>query len=242
LFFSFIDDLQPLLWKANVVGSSVFQYFVCMGNGNYEIKPARELLSLETTIGVKSTFQDTETYAHIYELLNGQFILLPAVGSKGLLIYERSTLDKILSTRIPIEDEHHNPHLEKQDLIISLPYSAPLAIEKINEALKTNIDVKELDFDVEDLNKKVKKFGCLKAYEELSIELGILLCEVLRTKENGLEYKFEKRYGYNPYFEAVLIDKDGAKISPWYYLNRYLIEKKRFNFGEIQEKTEHFRL
>ena len=213
-----------------------------MGNGNYEIKPATELLSLETTVGTKSTFQDNETYAHVYELLNGQFILLPAVGSKGLLIYERATLDKILSTRIPIEDEHRKPHLEKQDLITSLPNSARQAIEKINETLKTNIDSATLDFDVEDLNKKVRKFGCLKAYEELSIELGILLCEVLRKKEDGLEYMLEKRYGYNPYYEAVLIDKSGAKVSPWYYLNRYLIEKKRFNFLEIQEKTEHFRL
>jgi hypothetical protein len=212
-----------------------------MENEKYEIKPAAELLLLRTNVGTKSSFQDNETYAHIYELLNNQFILFPAVGSKGLLVYERSTLDKILSTRIPIEDEHRKPHLEKQDLITRLPNSAHQAIEKINETLQTNIDAKELDFDVEDLNKKVRKFGSLKAYDELSIELGILLCEILRKREDGLEYRFEKRYGYNPYYEVVLVDRDNAEIRPWHYLNRYLLEKKRFNFGEIQEKTEHFR-
>jgi hypothetical protein len=213
-----------------------------MENGNYEIRPARDLLALEKAIGTKSAFQDNKTYAHIYELLNGQFILLPAVGSKGLLIQERNTLDHILTTRIPIEDDHLNPYVEKQNLITGLPNSAKNAIEKINKILNTTIDVQRLEFDVQDLNEKVRRFGCLKVYEELSVELGILLCEVLRKKEDGLEYKLEKRYGYNPYFEAVLIDKNCARISPWYYLNRYLIEKKRFNFDEIQGKTEHFRL
>lgn len=213
-----------------------------MTNESYEIKPANELLALETTIGSISIYHDTETYAHIYELLNNQFILLTAVGSKGLLITDKNTLDHILSTRIPIEDEHRKPHIEKQHLIINLPASAQDAIEEINKVLDTAIAVENLDFNVEDLNKKVRKFGCLKAYEELSIELGILICEVMRKKEVGLEYKLEKRYGYNPYYEAILLDKNDAKISPWYYLNRYLIEKKRFNFGEILEQTEHFRL
>ena len=213
-----------------------------MTNENYEVRPTSELLNLETAIGTKSTFQDKETHAHIYELQNGQYILLPAVGNKGLLINERNTLDHILSTRIPLEDKHRKPQIEKQQLIVSLPNSAQDAIREINKVLNTNIDLQNPDFDFDDLNQKLRKFGYEKAYYELSVELGILLCEFLRKKEDGLEYKLEKRYGYNPYYEAVLIDKNGAKIIPWYYLNRYLLEKKKFNFIEIQEKTERFRL
>jgi hypothetical protein len=213
-----------------------------MANENYEVRSTSELLNLETAIGTKSTFQDKETYAHIYELQNGQFILLPAVGNKGLLINERNTLDHILSTRIPLEDEHRKPHIEKQQLIVGLPNSAKDAIREINKVLNTTIDVQNPGFDIDDLNQKLRKFGCEKAYYELSVELGILLCEALRKKEDGLEYKLEKRYSYNPYYEAVLIDKNGAKIIPWYYLNRYLLEKKKFNFIEIMEKTERFRL
>lgn len=209
-----------------------------MSLNNYEIKPASELLKIQESVGSEFIFQDNRTKAHIYQLNNGQFVLFPAVGSKGLLVKDKETLDLILKTRVPIDDTK-NPFVQKQELLIDLPGSAEGAIKELSRKLDVEIDLTNLSFNEDVINKAVRKYGVVKAYEDLSVELGILICERLRKADSKLIYKKKTRYGYNPYYEVEL-NNGVQSISPWYYLNRALLEKRRFNFSEIYEKTSRF--
>src|SRR5256885_11981361 len=105
----------------------------------YNIRTVRDLLALEGRISGKKLLQDGNTHAHIHELSNGKYILYPALGQNGLLIENKETLDSILSSRIPIEEEKPNSFQQKQELILQLPNSVPWALEYLNIKLGADI-------------------------------------------------------------------------------------------------------
>lgn len=200
----------------------------------YETKDVVTLLELIKKDTATDTFEDDNTRAHIYVLSSGKFVLLPAVGKKGLLIENKETLDNILKSKIPLDDDI-GPFEKKQEDINTLPNSAENLLKHLENELKITINLaNDDDAYYKQIDSAIKKYGYQRFYESLFVEFGVFVGEKLRSKY-VLKWELKKKYKVNPYFEPYLTGNKQELISPFYKLSSMLLEKKKFNFKDYYD-------
>ena len=84
----------------------------------------------------------------------------------------------------------------------------------------------------------VKKIGKTEISQKLFFSLGVFIGEKIRLEIRG-SWRLEVCYGYNPYYEPYVTDKDKRIYRPWYYLSRMLLEKKAFSIKECLLQTRN---
>jgi hypothetical protein len=196
------------------------------------------LLDLIKKDTATDTFEDENTRAHIYQLSSGKFVLLPALGKKGLLIEDKETLDHILKTRIPIEDDI-GPFEKKQEEITALPGSAESLLKHLANELKIEVALDNDDAYYKEIDSAIKRYGYQRFYDSLFVEFGVFVGEKLRIKYD-LNWHLKKKYKINPFFEPYLTGNKQELISPFYKLSGMLLEKKKFHFKDYFDSVLWF--
>ena len=205
----------------------------------YATKDVVILLELIKKDTATDSFEDDNTRAHVYALSSGKFVLLPAVGKQGLLIENKETLDHILKSKIPLDDDM-SPFEKKQEDINALPKSAEPLLKHLANELKIEIILTNDDEAYfKQIDTAIKKYGYQRFCESLFVEFGVFVGEKLRAKY-ALTWNLKKKYKINPYFEPYLTGNKHEFISPFYKLSSMLLEKKKFNFKDYYENVLWF--
>jgi hypothetical protein len=200
---------------------------LCMGQ-DYKIMSDIELLSMIDDMNEQFEYYDKETMAKIFRANNKGFILLPAVGKKGLFANEQSVLDSILKSGvIPIEEENLNLFQKEKRRLEKINDNVDYYLADLNNKLQTTITTDaEIDASLyKIINKKIKSIQPEEAYQSYFIPLGIVVGEIIRREVNG-EWKLDKEYGYNPYYVPYVTLGNNKNYLPWYKLADMLLNKR----------------
>lgn len=195
---------------------------------DYKIMSDVELLSMIDDMNEQFEYYDKETMAKVFRANNKGFILLPAVGIKGLFAEQQSVLDSIIKSGIiPIEPERLNLFEKERGRLEKINDNVDYYLSDLNEKLQMSLTTdKEIDtFLYKAINKKVKSLEPEEAYRQFFVPLGVVVGEIVRKKVNG-EWKLNKLYGYNPYYAPYVTIGSNNNYLPWYKLADMLLNKK----------------
>jgi hypothetical protein len=205
----------------------------------YQVMKGQELAAMLKPEAVTDYTEDSATGARIYFLNTGKILLFPAEAKKGLLIEDKATLDSLLKTGIPIEDEL-GPFGKTQAELANLEANIGTMLKRLEAELKVPVNINDTSEEYyKSLNKAIKQYGYENFYNNLFVEFGVFIGEKLR-KDYMLEWGVEKRYKAKPYLEPVLLTKEKMSVTPFYKLADALLEKKKFNFSQFYENVDMY--
>jgi len=195
---------------------------------DYKIMSDRELLAMISDMDGQFEYYDKETMAKVFRANNKGFILLPAVGRKGLFAEQQSVLDSIIKSGvIPLEADKPSPFEKEKSRLAKINDNISYYLTELNSKLQTSLttDV-EIDTSLyKVINKKIRSLEPEEAYRQFFIPLGVVMGEIVRKKVNG-EWKLDKRYAYNPYYVPYVTIGNDNNYLPWYKLADMLLNRK----------------
>lgn len=201
----------------------------------YQIINVTDLRQLEKKEEVIEEIVDQPSGASIRFLASGKIILIPTIGTKGLLIVDRKSLKEILKNGIPIPDSTEIPEKVFQELLHNIPDNKQIFLSLLEDGLQVSI---ELDNDSVDYYKKIdsaiKKYGYLNFYKNLYTPFTVFIGEKLRLMYK-LDWQLKTRYDVNSYLSPVLVSGKNETILPNYKLADYLLEKKSFTMERFMD-------
>jgi hypothetical protein len=201
-----------------------------MHTKDYEIKTVDELFDIIEKDKASMLYQNENNLSLIYKLKDGKMILVPAIGSKGLIFENERKLDELVSKGdIPLEEDDPNPFQINKEKIKNLSENVNYYLKILSDTLGIKIEINNDDSTYYDeINKRIKAIGYDKTYNTLYIPLGIFVGEKIK-RQTGAEWQLIKKFGYNPYYEPALVTSN-KKYFPWYKLADMLLERKKFDF------------
>lgn len=195
---------------------------------DYKVMSDVELLAMIDNMNEQFEYYDKGTMAKVFRANNKGFILLPAVGKKGLFAKEQSTIDTILKSGvIPIEDENPSPFTKEKGRLEKIEDNVVYYLSDLNAKLQLSLTAEE-EIDTsfyKVINKQIKSLEPEEAYQQFFVPLGVVVGEIVRKKVNG-EWKLNKLYGYNPYYVPYITIGSNSNYLPWYKLADMLLNKK----------------
>lgn len=190
----------------------------------YKIKMGEELREYVQSSGLDIVFdaQQLKTNgASIYELMNGEIVMIPFIYEndlEGFVFKNKECFQEMIETdSFPLENEEETLFDTETKRFLDLPNSIPFYQNHLNELFGFDfegIDNEKLDTYFNKLRKIPKR----KVKDLDHTAMGMMYGWLLHQKTGG-KWMLEKRYGtYNPYYVPI-VTYEGRMV---YVFDKYI--------------------
>lgn len=152
-------------------------------------------------------------YINYYGCDNNMLVVENCKAKQIAVYYNRDQYFKIKEDTIA--KSQFNPLRSKQKEIMSLPESEKKFICELSDSLKITLAEPFSNINLKTVNNAIKKYGYIKAIQNLYINIIIFAGEYVRAHKGG-HWIIQKSKQYPNDYEPIFIDETGKDYSFWF--------------------------
>lgn len=149
----------------------------------------------------------------MYELKDGSILIDTQGRRKGFLCENMDVVNEFLEKdKFPLKNLRYTYFEEYHDIILQID-NVPLLVSEINKiSEKISLPINYTRKDLSELLDSLREELSIKENRYFNLLFIALLGNDIAKRKN-LVWKYEKKYAeYNPYYEPILVDKNGFMV------------------------------